>query len=135
MGAATTPVAYDAIQTYSRDTGRRPSDHDLIVTGDLGSLGREVLLDLFHRNGIKFKDLEDCGVPIYSAQIQDVRCDDSGCDCSAMVFIGSLPNGMKQGRWRHPLLCGTGALFPPTSTPRGKSIPSICHAVAISTEQ
>ena len=96
------PAAYDTIQAHFRDTGRRPSDYDLIVTGDLGSLGKEILLDLFHRDGIEFKNLEDCGVLIYDAQTQDVH---------------------------------TGALLSPTSTLQGESIPSICHAVAISTEQ
>ena len=54
---------------------------------------------------------------------------------SAAVLTGFLLNGMKQGRWRRLLFCGTGALLSPTSTLQGESIPSICHAVAISTEQ
>lgn len=135
MGAAMAPAAYDTIQAHFRDTGRRPSDYDLIVTGDLGSLGKEILLDLFHRDGIEFKNLEDCGVLIYDAQTQDVHCGGSGCGCSAAVLTGFLLNGMKQGRWRRLLFCGTGALLSPTSTLQGESIPSICHAVAISTEQ
>lgn len=135
MGAAMAPAAYDTIQAHFRDTGRRPSDYDLIVTGDLGSLGKEILLDLFHRDGIEFKNLVDCGVLIYDAQTQDVHCGGSGCGCSAAVLTGFLLNGMKQGRWRRLLFCGTGALLSPTSTLQGESIPSICHAVAISTEQ
>lgn len=135
MGAAMAPAAYDTIQAHFRDTGRRPSDYDLIVTGDLGSLGKEILLDLFHRDGIEFKNLEDCGVLIYDAQTQDVHCGGSGCGCSAAVLTSFLLNGMKQGRWRRLLFCGTGALLSPTSTLQGESIPSICHAVAISTEQ
>ena len=135
MGAAMAPAAYDTIQAHFRDTGRRPSDYDLIVTGDLGSLGKEILLDLFHRDGIEFKNLEDCGVLIYDAQTQDVHCGGSGCGCSAAVLTGFLLNGMKQGRWRRLLFCGTGALLSPTSTLQGESIPSICHAVAISTDQ
>ena len=102
------PAAYDTIQAHFRDTGRRPSDYDLIVTGDLGSLGKEILLDLFHRDGIEFKNLEDCGVLIYDAQTQDVHCGGSGCGCSAAVLTGFLLNGMKQGRWRRLLFCGTG---------------------------
>jgi len=81
--AAMAPAAYDTIQAHFRDTGRRPSDYDLIVTGDLGSLGKEILLDLFHRDGIEFKNLEDCGVLIYDAQTQDVHCGGSGCGCGS----------------------------------------------------
>ena len=75
------------------------------------------------------------GAIIYDAQTQDVHCGGSGCGCSAAVLTGFLLNGMKQGRWRRLLFCGTGALLSPTSTLQGESIPSICHAVAISTEQ
>ena len=135
MGAAMAPAAYDTIQAHFRDTGRRPSDYDLIVTGDLGSLGKEILLDLFHRDGIEFKNLEDCGVLIYDAQTQDVHCGGSGCGCSAAVLTGFLLNGMREGRWKKILFCGTGALLSPTSTMQGESIPGICHAVAISTQK
>ena len=89
MGAAMAPAAYDTIQAHFRDTGRRPSDYELIVTGDLGSLGKEILLDLFHRDGIEFKNLEDCGVLIYDAQTQDVHCGGSGCGSRLGVVLAA----------------------------------------------
>ena len=132
MGAAMAPAAYDTIRTHLEDTGRKPSDYDLIITGDLGALGREILLDLFHRDGVELNNLNDCGVLIYDLEGQDVHCGGSGCGCSAVVLAGLLLNGIRAGRWRNLLFCGTGALLSPTSVQQGESIPGICHAVAIS---
>ena len=132
MGAAMAPAAYDTLTAHFADTGRRPSDYDLIVTGDLGSLGLELLQDLFHMDGVEFSNLDDCGVRIYDAQSQDVHCGGSGCGCSAAVLTGQLLPRMREGRCRRLLFCGTGALLSPTSTMQGESIPGICHAVAFS---
>ena len=131
MGAAMAPAACDTIAAHFRDTGRRPSDYDLVLTGDLGSLGLEILGELLRREGLEVPNLADCGVLIYDAGAQDVHCGGSGCGCSAAVLAGYLLNGMGQGRWRRLLFCGTGALLSPTSTQQGESIPGICHAVAL----
>ena len=131
MGAAMAPAAYETIKAHLEDLGRKPSDYDLILTGDLGSLGKEILLDLFHRDGVELPNLEDCGVLIYDAEKQDVHCGGSGCGCSAVVLCGLILNGMSQGRWKKLLFCGTGALLSPTSTQQGESIPCICHAAAL----
>ena len=133
MGAAMAPAAYSTIAAHFQDTGRKPSDYDLIVTGDLGKLGRDIVADWFHRDGMDLKNLSDCGTLIYDLEGQDVHCGGSGCGCSAVVLAGFLLDGMKQGRWRRILFCGTGALLSPTSSQQGESIPSICHAVALDT--
>ncbi|WP_297197767.1 stage V sporulation protein AD [uncultured Flavonifractor sp.] len=133
MGAAMAPAAYSTIAAHFQDTGRKPSDYDLIVTGDLGKLGRDIVADWFHRDGMDLKNLTDCGTLIYDLEGQDVHCGGSGCGCSAVVLAGFLLDGMKQGRWRRILFCGTGALLSPTSSQQGESIPSICHAVALDT--
>ena len=106
----------------------------LIVTGDLGKLGKEIVADFFHKDGMDLPNLADCGMLIYDLKEQDVHCGGSGCGCSAVVLAGLLLNGMRSGRWKNILFCGTGALLSPTSTQQGESIPSICHAVAISAQ-
>ena len=131
MGAAMAPAAYSTLAAHFQDTGRRPSDYDLIVTGDLGQLGRDIVADWFHRDGMDLKNYSDCGTLIYDLKGQDVHCGGSGCGCSAVVLAGLLLNGMAGGRWKRILFCGTGALLSPTSTQQGESIPSICHAVAL----
>ena len=135
MGAAMAPAACDTLAAHFSDTGLRPSDYDLIVTGDLGELGKAIVLDLFRSDGIELGNYDDCGVMIFDLPGQDVHCGGSGCGCSATVLCGYLLGGMKAGRWKRVLFCGTGALLSPTSTLQGESIPGICHAVAISTEK
>ena len=131
MGAAMAPAAYATIAAHFQDTGRKPSDYDLIITGDLGQLGRDIVADWFHRDGMDLKNLNDCGTLIYDLEGQDVHCGGSGCGCSAVVLAGMLLNGMAGGRWKRILFCGTGALLSPTSSQQGESIPSICHAVTL----
>ena len=132
MGAAMAPAAYATIKAHLEDTKRKPSCYDLIVTGDLGKLGSEIVKDFFHRDGIELQNFAACGLLIYDLEKQDVHCGGSGCGCSAVVLTGLLLNGMREGRWKNILFCGTGALLSPTSTQQGESIPSICHTVAIS---
>ena len=136
MGAAMAPAAYDTLSTHFSDTGRLPNYYDLIVTGDLGVLGKEIVLDFFHRDGTDLTGVyDDCGVLLFDTERQDVHCGASGCGCSAAVLTGFLLNGMRAGRWNHILFCGTGALLSPTSAMQGESIPGICHAVAISNQK
>ena len=135
MGAAMAPAAADTILAHFRDTGRKPSDYDLVITGDLGQLGHELLAELLQMEGLQLPHLADCGTLIYDLEGQDVHCGGSGCGCSAAVLCGLLLGGMTQGRWKRILFCGTGALLSPTSTQQGESIPSVCHAVAIEQEK
>jgi len=132
MGAAMAPAAYATLSAHFQDTGRDPSFYDLIVTGDLGLLGKEIVQDFFQADGIDLDNYDDCGTIIYDLKGQDVHCGGSGCGCAAVVLTGYLLNGMREGRWNQILFCPTGALLSPTSTQQGESIPAICHAVAIS---
>lgn len=132
MGAAMAPAAYDTLTAHFKDTKRKPSFYDLIVTGDLGHLGKDIILDFFRQDGIELTNYNDCGAMIFDPQTQDVHCGGSGCGCAASVLTGYLLNGMKEHKWKNILFCPTGALLSPTSTQQGESIPSICHVVAIS---
>ena len=125
------PAAYDTIRAHLSETGRKPSDYDLIATGDLGELGKEIVADFFHRDGVELPNLTDCGLLIYDMEQQDVHCGGSGCGCSAAVLSALFLPGMMEGRWKRILFCGTGALLSPTSTQQGETIPGICHAVAL----
>jgi stage V sporulation protein AD len=136
MGAAMAPAAYHTLSTHFADTGRQPNYYDLIVTGDLGVLGKDIVLDFFRQDGVELTaNYNDCGVMLFDTAKQDVHCGGSGCGCSAAVLAGYLLNGMREGKWNHILFCGTGALLSPTSTMQGESIPGICHAVAISKDK
>jgi stage V sporulation protein AD len=133
MGAAMAPAAYRTISTHLSDTGRTQDDYDLIVTGDLGSLGHQLVQALFERDGIALGETyQDCGMMLFDTQQQDVHCGASGCGCSAAVLTGLIFSEMAKGTWNRVLFCGTGALHSPVALGQGESVPGICHAVAIS---
>ena len=135
MGAAMAPAFVDTVLAHFRDTGLDPSAYDLIVSGDLGSVGKELAQDLFRREGCSLGDrLDDCGTMIFDLKAQDVHAGGSGCGCSAVVLCGYLMDKLKNKKYKNILFCGTGALLSPVSTQQGESIPAICHAVAISSE-
>ena len=136
MGAAMAPAAHDTLSAHFSDTGRIPEDYDLIVTGDLGVLGHEILINLFGREGVDIsRKYVDCGMLIYDIGKQDVHCGGSGCGCSAAVLASYLLPGMSEGRWHNILFASTGALLSPISTQQGESIPGICHAITLSTDR
>ena len=136
MGAAMAPAACDTLAAHFRETGRKPADYDLILTGDLGALGREILLDLLGRDGIDLRgNHNDCGLMLYDLKKQDMHAGGSGCGCCAAVLNGYLLRQLRQKALNRILFAPTGALLSPTSTFQGESIPSICHAISFSVEK
>lgn len=132
MGAAMAPAAYQTIRAHFEDLGVAPEDFDLIVTGDLGQLGKDMLLELARRDGISLGGrLTDCGTLVFDQMTQDVHSGGSGCGCSAITLCGYLLGKLNTGKLRRILFCGTGALLSPTSTQQGLPIPGVCHAVSI----
>ena len=132
MGAAMAPAAFDTIRTHLEDTNTTPKDYDLIVTGDLGTVGLEALVQLFREAGIQAGGkLTDCGNLIFDPETQDVHAGGSGCGCSAIVLCSELLNKLQSGKLKKILFCGTGALLSPTSTQQKLPIPGVCHAVCI----
>lgn len=132
MGAAMAPAAAETLVAHLRETGRKPEDYDRIITGDLGALGRELLLELCREEGYDLTGVhDDCGLLLYDRQGQDVHCGASGCGCAGSVFNGYLLGQMAAGRLGRILFCPTGALLSPTSTQQGETIPAIAHAVAL----
>ena len=132
MGAAMAPAAYATIKAHFADMKAAPEDFDLIVTGDLGQLGKEMLLELAKRDGVSLGGkLTDCGTLIFDNTKQDVHAGGSGCGCSAITLCGYLLGQLNAGTLKKILFCGTGALLSPTSTQQGLPIPGVCHAVCI----
>ena len=132
MGAAMAPAALATIKAHLNDLDRSCSDFDLIVTGDLGQHGKQLLLELARRDGLDLgRKLTDCGTLVFDMNSQDVHSGGSGCGCSAITLCGYLLDQLHCGKWKRILFCGTGALLSPTSTQQGLPIPGICHAVSI----
>ena len=132
MGAAMAPAAYAPIKANLEDFGREPESYDLIVTGDLGQLGKELLMELARKEGMSLGGrLTDCGTMVFDNTKQDVHSGGSGCGCSAITLCGQLLGELASGKLKKILFCGTGALLSPTSTQQGLPIPGVCHAVVI----
>ena len=132
MGAAMAPAAFDTLITHFKDTGRSPSYYDGIFTGDLGHIGKEILIDLLKQNGYNVKsNYNDCGVLIFDRETQDTHAGGSGCACIATVFSGYLFNQLRAKKYKKILLIATGALTNSTTAQQGESIPGIAHAVSI----
>ena len=132
MGSAMAPAALETICAHFADFNTSADDYDLIVTGDLGQLGKEVLLSTARDRGVYLGGkLEDCGTLVFDLSRQDVHCGGSGCGCSAVVLCGYLLGQLKTGKLKRILFCGTGALLSPTSVQQGLPISGVCHAVSI----
>ena len=137
MGSAMAPAAVDTLLNHLQDTGRDIDDYDLIVTGDLGFIGRDIMKDLLVDAGLDSQKVnaryDDCGTMLFSRD-QDVHGGGSGCGCSAAVLTGSLLPRMERGEIKRLLLMSTGALLSTVSPFQGESIPGIAHAISLEVE-
>lgn len=136
MGAAMAPAAKKTIVDFLSDTGTKPADYDAIFTGDLGSVGTELLYELMLKEeGIDLEKIhKDCGLMIFDRETQDVHAGGSGCGCSGSVLCSHILSGMHSGKYRNILFVATGALMSTVSSLQGQSIPGIAHLVNIRKE-
>ena len=132
MGAAMAPAVRDCIRAHFEDTGRSAEHYDMIVTGDLGWIGRELLLELMDECGLPLmpEKLVDCGASLFSKE-QDPHAGGSGCGCVASVSCGWIMKRMETGELNRVLIVGSGAMLSTTSGMQGESIPSIAYAAAV----
>ncbi len=129
------PAAAETILTHFEDTNRAPQDYDLILTGDLGKIGKSILNDLLLQKGYDMSEsYNDCGCMVFDVKDTDVHGGGSGCGCGAITLCGYIMDMFKAKVLKRVLFVGTGALLSPTSTMQGESIPCVAHAIAISAE-
>lgn len=132
MGACMAPAAVSTISTHLRDLDLQPDYYDKIITGDLGAVGSDILLDLLKAEGFDItKQHMDCGLTIYDQNFQDVHSGGSGCGCAAVTFAGYILQNLQEGRWKRVLFVPTGALLSTVSSNEGDTVPGIAHAVAL----
>lgn len=134
MGAAMAPAAMETMISVFNDTKTKPEDYDLILTGDLGKLGSEILLDLMEEKGYKLNNNYcDCGQMMFYYD-QDVLMGGSGCGCSASIFNSYVVERLKTGQLKNVLYIATGALLSTTSCQQGESVPGIAHAIVVKSQ-
>ncbi len=132
MGAAMAPAAADTISTHLKERNIKPSEYDLIITGDLAYYGRELCLSLLEEMNISIPQEKflDCGLELYSSS-QPTMAGGSGSACSALVTYGHFINKIKNKELNKILVVATGALLSPLTVQQKQSIPCIAHAVSI----
>lgn len=136
MGAAMAPAAAETLKTYFQDTGSKPDDFNLIVTGDLGLVGAGLLKDLLDKENIHLgENYNDCGLMLFDLKKQDVHAGGSGCGCSASILCSYILKNMQSGNLNEVLFMATGALMNQVSIQQGETIPSIAHLVHLSTKR
>ena len=132
MGAAMAPAAASTLVAHFAELNRMPDYYDVIATGDLGHIGRDLLIELMRKEGYDIrKNYVDCGVEIFNREAQDTHAGGSGCGCSAVSFAGYFYDSLKNKKINKLLFVPTGALMSPLSVQQGESIPGIAHAVAV----
>ena len=133
MGAVMAPAAADTIYRHLTDLKRAPDYYDLILTGDLGIYGKEILLDYMKTayNLDISKQYNDCGTMIYDLKKQPVFAGGSGPACSALVNFAYIYQALKEKKFKRVLLVPTGALFSPTLFFQKESLPAIAHAISL----
>lgn len=132
MGCAMAPAARWTIKTNLEDFNIGPDAYDAIITGDLGNVGREALLNLLEKDGIDIRNRHyDCGLIIYDLEKQDVHAGGSGCGCSAAVLSAYILGKLDNGEWKRVLFVPTGALLNKTSFNEGQNVAGIAHGVVI----
>lgn len=132
MGGCMAPAAVDTISRHLTDFGRNPKDYDRIITGDLGTIGKEILCKMLSDQGIHIRQQhDDCGILIFDSQSQDTNAGGSGCGCSAVVLASYLLPKLLSGEWKRILFVPTGALLSRVSFNEGDSVPGIAHALVL----
>ena len=128
-----TPAAAQTIHDFIVDTNTVPTDYDLILTGDLGKVGSELLYELMMSEyGIDITPVHnDSGLMIYNLDGQDVHAGGSGCACCGTVMCSKILNDINNNKINKVLVVATGALLSAISPFQGQSIPSIAHGILL----
>ncbi len=135
MGAAMAPAACDTIKQNLEDFGVKPDHYDKIITGDLGYVGSDILIDLLKEHNIDISSNHmDCGKEIFNQEEQDTHAGGSGCACSAITFTAFVLKQLREGKWKRVLFLPTGSLHSKVSYNEGATMPGIAHAVIVEAE-
>jgi stage V sporulation protein AD len=135
MGATMAPAAYETIKQNFEDFEIGPEHYDRIITGDLGYVGKNILIELLKEKGYDISGNHmDCGIEIFDKDNQDTHAGGSGCGCSAITFTGYIMKQLREGAWKRVLFVPTGALLSQVSFNEGKTVPGIAHAVMVEAE-
>ncbi len=132
MGAAMAPAVCDTLIRYFKESKTKPSDYDLIITGDLGHEGASILRDISHIEGYDLEEnYTDCGILIFDEKSQDTHSGGSGCGCSASVMAAHIIPKIEKDDLKKVIFVASGAMMNPDILKQGESIPAIGHLILL----
>lgn len=128
MGAIMAPAAMNTIINHLKNMNKNINDYDIILTGDLGKLGLEILKTILYKEyNLKTNKLTDAGSILYKDE-QNKYQGGSGPVVLPLVLFNKI---LLSKKYKHILIVGTGALHNTTLVNQKKSIPAIAHAIEI----
>lgn len=128
MGAIMAPAAMNTIINHLKNMDKNINDYDIILTGDLGKLGLEILKTILYKEyNLKTNKLTDAGSILYRDE-QNKYQGGSGPVVLPLVLFNKI---LLSKKYKHILIVGTGALHNTTLVNQKKSIPAIAHAIEI----
>lgn len=128
MGAVMAPACASVIASHLYSLNKTLDDYNLILTGDLGKLGVQLLKKVLKSDhGIISDNIVDAGSILYTEE-QNKFMGGSGPVCLPLVLFNKF---LKNKKIKRILVVATGALHNPTLINQKTTIPAIAHAVEI----
>ena len=128
FGACMAPSAAETIYEHLKNTDQNSNDYDLILTGDLGVYGVEILKEYLNKKyKIKLNNIKDAGSVLFDTKVNSKIAGGSGPFCLPLILFTKI----KKNKYKKVLIVGTGSLHSSISCAQQESIPSISHAVSL----
>lgn len=135
FGRAMAPAAIETLLNHFKENSLKPSDYDLILTGDLSFYGSKIVKEALEKEFGPITNYNDCGLMLYDIDEQDVLAGGSGPGTCAAVTLSYIYKCLKNGSFNKVLVCATGALMNPTMMNQKNSLPCIAHAISLEVER
>lgn len=128
MGAVMAPAAALTLNTHLQEMKRNINYYDLVITGDLGQVGKEIFLELLNREyNINLKKYMDAGCEIYTGS-QETYAGASGPVALPLVLFDKI---LCCKKYKKILIIATGSLQSVQLANQKLGIPGIAHAISL----
>lgn len=127
MGSAMAPSCVNILINHLKETNRESNYYDLILTGDLGEYGIEIVKEYYKKVCNKeINNILDCGTIFYEKD--NIYAGASGPACLPLVLFDYI---IPLNKYKKILIIPTGSLHSVLSTNLKIPIPSISHAISL----
>lgn len=128
MGAIMAPAAAETLATHLTEMKRNINYYDLIITGDLGLVGREIFLEMLDKvYNLRPSKYIDAGCEIYSPS-QETYAGASGPVALPLVLFDKV---LTTRKYKKILVIATGSLQSVSLANQKLGVPGIAHALSL----